>query len=305
MWKELEKKEKYLETFMKVNLENIKNLSKKDFKVLIDKLKQSNNFESLALRVYMYHVFGNFGRVNILINEFLNKSILENYLERIYPYNSETQIEEKLVEILSLLEERIDSGSQSELLKLKILRESNKKLAELINSEFSASSTLYLSKLLKSPNFGAKKLNIWLDWAYENFPRRNLSKYFDSEIQNVLLKHLLNLRYYYILSPEIREEAFLKIKQLKNSQDDLLKLTYFEIMENQTWNDYFSEKFDRFSIELIKQRRKFFQLLVASNKGGEYAVFKLFEMGDIQREYFIYLLAIKSYGIQSTTILPL
>jgi hypothetical protein len=253
----------------------------------------------------MFQIYGNMGRVNLLIEEILNQNLIENYLERIYPYNSESLIEDKILKVLTMFFDLKRSNSKIDVFKFKLIEEANKKLQDKLKSELSTSSVLYLSKLMQSPSLGTHRINIWLAWAFENFPARNLSKNFDSSLEKVKPKDLHNLKYYYVLSPDYREIASSKINELKESKSTFYKSIYYEIMENELWNNLFSEKLPGFSINLIKEKRKYYQDLVGKGLGGEYVIFKLFEMGDIQREYFIYLLAIKSYGIQSTQILPL
>ncbi len=304
-WKNLKREYELYERILKIEINPEKKLNLTQLKRQMAYYEGFDNFISDIILIYYAAVIQNPGLYESIMNKIINTPLPLFFLKNDYPYNIELQLLKKLSDILEFIDQNVDETNKTKLFKIKLAIEANKFFKDQNKDLFELPSFSSMNDLLQSPNTGANILNIWLPWAVENFPKNKIEDTFIASFENVDWMQLWALKYYFIEQPKIREKVFTKLETMLKSDDLKKKILFYEIQSNKNWQKYFNDKISKFSIQSIKQKRFLYQGLIKENQGISYAVFKLFKLGDFSRDYFIKLLAVKSYGISTTNILPL
>ncbi len=91
---------------------------------------------------------------------------------------------------------------------------------------------------------------------------------------------------------------------LKSGDEKKLSLA-IEVLENDSWKKYLSSKKDVKVPPIFKLKRNVFTRNVEKNQALLFSIYNLFKLGDFKREHFIKLLALRSYGLPATFLLPI
>lgn len=307
IWNKLSEQETFYQFVVNFDLDQ-------DFKVksvtsinkILNTLKSNENIEALVLKLFLYHQVGNRGAVNSLIRKFLNSNPFFISHNRVYPYKNEDIIQDKIIKTLTILHKDLYDDINFQSFLLKFISFSNKYLKDRLLSDLSLPTGVELNKIISSPTHGISRYSWWLRWISENeLLNKNMRILVNSTLTGFSSHDLFFLKDYFVEDPIVRKKIFIKIKALLNSKNWQEKLIFFEIVKNSDWLDAFFRKDPSFKINLIKDKRIIFRDLLNKGKLYEYAIFELFKMSDFSREYFIYLLALKSYGLSSAKLLSI
>ena len=291
--------EKLLET----DFSKVKSISK--LTELVNKLEAVDSFSSRAARIFIYSGLGNMGKAQALMNEYLERSGASVYFEQEFFYKNK-ELRELVASMLGKAQKRFGRHKVFDAFLLKAYGEASSQSRELLDSE--ADISLGQSKvmaIIKSPTIGSKTPLAWAWWAAENLGTRKLEKILDTVPVSSSLEAMHILKFYLPASVERRKGFAKAFERLGESKEAAKRNLYLEILENESWKQFYIAKNEHVSQPLFKQKRDFFTTSFNQNNGILYSVFNLYELGDFQREHFLKVLAIRTYGLPSTQILSL
>lgn len=303
-WKAIEEEYQVYEDLEKIDFDQKSSANKS---LVMNKLRSLEGYESIVsklLQIYYSLILENPGRAEKYMDEIIRTPLVYSFLNNYYPYMNENIVLKKITQLVEFIYENSEETNRFKLFKIKMALDSNKFFKDQDKGLFELPSFNSMTEILSSPNFGAKILNIWLPWSIENYPKAKVDEIFKDKILKADWKEFSALRYYFVEEPTIRENLYIRLSEILKGKDFFGEVLFYEVYSNKNWKSYFNSKIDKFSINSLKSRRNLYQRLIKENKGIAFAVFNLFKMGDYSREYFIKLLALKSYGISTTTILP-
>ena len=189
---------------------------------------------------------------------------------------------------------------------LKLYSEASEKFKEELEDELDVpNGSSELASIYNSPNFGPKYPLAWMEQAFSNLDSKAFNKAVNSIEIDKNLDTLSSLQIHLPESKERRSNFYKKFIELENSSEPWHNALYFEILGNKDWLRYFSSKKKDGFTPFFKEKREFYKTNTANNIGILFSIYNLYQMGDLQREYFLKLLAIRSHGLPSTQILPL
>lgn len=304
-WAQMKDHYEMYNSILKLDLENEKKKNLTHLNKKLNLYMKYDNFVGNLMVVFYAQIIKNSGLQERMLSEINKRPLLFEFLRNYYPYHDEISIVKKLTSVIEMIDNDIDKSNAYKLFKIKTSIESNKFFREQNKEIIDLPSFNRMNKMLNSPNYGADYLNVWLPWSLENFPKKRVDKIFEDYIPNSPWKEKYSLKFYYIENPSLRESTFKELNNLYSSNTLEKKVLFFELLSNESWKNYFNDKIKKFSIKSIKEKRKLLQGLLSESIAIDYAIFNLFKLGDFSRKYFIKLLAQKSYGISTTSILPL
>lgn len=305
VWEKMKAHYKMYEKVLKIDLTDTKKKSLTVLNKELNYFSQFDNFVGNLITIYYGIILENPGLVDGKLTQINKRPLLFDYLENFYPYHDELNVVQKVSEVLTFIDENIKKSRNYELFKIKVAIDSNKFFREQNKNVIELPSFSKMNKMMYSPNYGRSILNIWLPWAMQNYPKSKVDEVFADTFSSQNWISYFSLKDYFIESPEKRELIYKTLESLYESKDIKKNILFYEVLSNEQWQDYLNSKISKLSIKSIKLKRKRYQELLIMNKGLDYAILNLFKLGDFSREYFIYLLALKSYGISTTSILPI
>lgn len=284
----------------------MENLTLTQISKTLETMEPRQDLFAVIATVGMYSSLGNFGKVDLILKEFLSKSFMHKYFFLEYPYLNAPRLRREIVKMLSSAQEKLKSNKLFKAFLLKVYSESTEDFKdELEDSLNIPTGSKELASIYNSPNYGAKYPLVWVESALSSLKPSSLKSTLDTiEVDNNL-DSLLVLRFYLPESKDRREEFYAKFLKLKKSDKPWHRALYFEILRNKDWLRFYSAKNKAGLNPFFKQKREFYRNNVLKNEGILFSIYNLYQMGDLQREYFLKLLAIRSYGLPSTQILPL
>ncbi|MCO4752916.1 MAG: hypothetical protein KC478_00470 [Bacteriovoracaceae bacterium] len=272
----------------------------------INNLEKKQDTLSLVSKMSIYSSIGNFGKVDSLAREFIQRNEYFNFFEMEFPYASAATLKKQILTMLETSSKNLQRNKLFNAFILKIHQEASEEMKDEIEDELKVpSSSKELAAFYTSPNLGLNFPLPWLKSAASALDRKSFEKLLEGVNISKTFDSLSILRYYHPLSSDRRAQIFDKFVSLESASEPRLKSLYFEILKNDQWRKYFSSKKQGELKPFFKDKRLFYKKNIENNKGILFSTYKLFEMGDFQRDYFLKLLAVRSYGLPSTQILPL
>tara|TARA_Y100000780_G_scaffold232594_1_gene268668 strand:+ start:336784 stop:338088 length:1305 start_codon:yes stop_codon:yes gene_type:complete len=273
---------------------------------LLNALDGREDLYTLIAKSFLYSSLGNLGQADKLMKSYLSRSSIHKFFFLEYPYADAKKIRKHLIEMLLALEERFKESKLFKSFLLKLYSEASEKFKEELEDELDVpNGSSELASIYNSPNFGPKYPLAWMEQAFSNLDSKAFNKAVNSIEIDKNLDTLSSLQIHLPESKERRSNFYKKFIELENSSEPWHKALYFEILGNKDWLRYFSSKKKDGFTPFFKEKREFYKTNTANNIGILFSIYNLYQMGDLQREYFLKLLAIRSHGLPSTQILPL
>lgn len=308
VWRGLKERDAYLalinEDLFKKDFKDKKNLT--FFSKTIDALSSWDHLASLAGRMYVYAGLKNFGKVDKLAKDFLEAPEVFNYYKIEWPYKEAALKFEIIAKLLATVRERIGISRLYDAFLLKVYQSSSPSERDALEDEMDLPlSASRIKKVIFSPVFGSGSSLAWAEWARDNLSQKEAARAFENVPVSVLPKNLSVLKFYSPLTQERRDGMARAFGELLKSKDPKKLSLAIEILENDSWKKYLSSKEGVKTPPIFKLKRKVFDDNIENNRAILFSVYQLFKLGDFRREHFIKLLALRSYGLPATFLLPI
>lgn len=271
----------------------------------LEEMEKSESLLSRIAQIGIYADLGNQGKVDALIIPYLKELGDARFFREEYLYMS-SDILEQLAKALGQAQKKMGKSRMFNAFLLKLYGESSPQMRSFLEDETEISlKESQLLRVIKSPSFGVRYPLVWTWWVMERLGKKKQEELFERVPISSNLENLQILRYTLPLSEERRAGFQLALERLLKRSEPERRALYFDIMKNEKWSRYSSSHSDRKGPPLFKLKRDFYSRSFAQERGILFSVYQLFSMGDFQREHFLKVLAVRTYGFPAAQFLPL
>ena len=154
---------------------------------------------------------------------------------------------------------------------------------------------------IKSHNYGSQFPFVWTPWIEKYSSTTELDKFlqtieFEKQLAAGKVHYLGLLRSFFPIEQTRREHILNAYNALEQGQDAKYQDLKFRLIQNEDLQKYrLREK--KVATGNFIEARKFYREQLMKNQGMPYALYQLLVLGDLQEEYFVKMLAFKSYGL--------
>ncbi|MEX1099435.1 MAG: hypothetical protein WEB87_03345, partial [Bacteriovoracaceae bacterium] len=273
---------------------------------VLKSLERWDSAPSTVAKIFIYAHLGNEGRVDSLAKKYLVRNRFQLFYDLEFPYHQAEGVQNRLVSMLKSVSEKLGKNKIFQAFLFKLYNESSLSMKKSLNQNIRiAFSEKEIAPFYDSPVLGGSFPLAWTKWAGENMSQKQLNALFDKIEISSTPEHLYIYRYFYPATSEQKLSAANRIVRLANSSNPLHKNLYFEILKNKDWGKHFSSRQNKDLKPFFRDKRDFYKNNAHQNLALLFSIYNLFKLGDFEREYFLKLLAIGSYGLPATEILPL
>jgi len=300
----LQNEQQYLKAYIHgaydVNLEWItpakKNKVYQDLKIL-EKIETTL---SKLIQLEIYFNMNAYGKIESLIESIITKDYHFSFFIQEHNLNYAKELNQKIVKMLNRLYSVSEDKQLIETLVAYLLIKASENLRELILDDFEAPNRLsYVRSRIKSLNYGQKYPFVWIPWIEKFSSYVELEKYLiSSKVLGELSKQKIDVfalfQSYVPKDKSIRKALLSRYQKLASS-----KLFYHQDLKYRVWdNPNFSKlllkELSGVAKPLFIKKRRFYKNMLDSNKAIMYSTFSLFKLGDIEKDYYIKVLAVKA-----------
>jgi hypothetical protein len=275
---------------------------KKQVSLLLSELESEQSLFSIIYQIFLYQKLEFHGKVESLINSIVTKDYIESFFLEYHIDLLSDEVNEKIVDMLIEIKEKIKDKQLFESLISSISYGLNENLRDLVIDEFDIPNKLsYVQEKIKSVHYGTRLPFVWSHWIEKFSSTEELSIYLErGKIYKRVSsdpRYLATLISFFPKDKEKRDILISKYVEIKKSENPYLEdLSLRLILNNDFSNELINRKI-KFNKPIFIQKRNFYRKLLKQNKAILYSVYNLLKIGDIKKEYLIYALAVKSYGL--------
>ena len=265
------------------------------------KLAKNSLLLSSLIRMNIYLELRLNGKVENLIRNVLSKDFWEDFF-LIEPLLDNEMVERVTLDILVNLKEKFDDQKLLETLVAYISYEASLNFRDKLKDEFDLPDRLsYIQERIQSYNYSLSFPFVWGAWIEKYSSKSELARFLEktqlyTQLKQNRLKSLGMLRSYFPLDKDKRELIVTAYEKLKRIKDSSLVDLRFRLDENEQLKKYLMKK----NIEtkpMFLEKRKFYRNELEEYKMFNYSIYNLLKLGDLNQDYFIRALALKTYGI--------
>ena len=269
-------------------------------------LEGCNELLCLIGRSIIYSQVGNQGRFKENLAKAINLDPSVHF--RLHPIIRHEVT--SLDNILKLIKKLASIKNQSRLIELLILKLSydlNPKMQSLINQNFSVlGSRSEILRLAYSSHYGARYPNLWIPLLEQLFGLGEVRKYARNlKVSRLGVHELSFLKHVLPRSDEDKELLKQKFVSSFDSKEEKNLYSALSLLEGEIWGRYLAEDPSLKLFPLAKTQRKIYLEIYELNRLSVYSTLSLLGLGDLKREYWIQLFAMRTYGLSSAKLLPL
>lgn len=267
-------------------------------------LEGRDDIASRSARMAIYAKLGNLGKSREEARAYLDVLPARRFFSLEHSYKDAREIRALTAALLAYAQTRLERSKDFQAFLLKLYGESSEEEREELDSELDLPLGKSAQSLAKSPLIGARHPLAWIRWGFENLDKKTFEKRLDSVLPSKRPGSLAVLAFHTPSSPEKRREFLEAMQSLEGSDAPAERALYFDILENPQWRKVLAGA-GRERAPLFKRKRDFYATTFESDKGILFSIYNLYKLGDFQRKHFLKALAVRSYGLPSTQILPL
>lgn len=285
-----------------VSIEEIEQalLRKKNTVFTLTQILKRLNFDSsinILKKAYMFLNKRNIGAFEKEIEKLIYKPTYFKSMN----YSSSEQVKE-YKELIKKINKLNPNNKLFNIYLIKELNQVDEEFKAFYTDYIEISQAEYLSNL-NSPRYALVYPDVWIKWAYNHLKPNVFYKQFEKiKFDKLPLSQLISFEYYRGLSDKHLKKYVPTFKKLKNSSKYWERNLFYQIIDNPNLQKDLN-KLKTKLVPSISQRRGFYRDSLLEMHSINDNVYSLFSLGDIQYEYFISALAVRSYGLPSTKFL--
>jgi hypothetical protein len=264
----------------------------------IKELEKSQSFWAQILKLQAYHSIGNSGRIEKIISDIL----ITDPFKANYDIYVPTYLRGKLFALVTSAFKdfyyKSDDEKLKKLLTLYIRNNFHDKYAKPFLLVDEGPSLSLLRNMSSSLNYGLAFPHVIYPALRHRTNFNEAENYLQkSNISTLLstphgINHLWIFYEYPFVLKDLREIYLNRIQDLQQREDLYFKDLFFRLVENEALKENLTQRIKNFSRSSVSARRELYQQMINQGIGIDYALLRLFEMGDISKsnldKFFMY-----------------
>ena len=287
---------------LSIDVNSLSSINKNKIYSQLEKLSTNKSVLSKLLQIHIYQKLHFNAKAESIMNSIFEEEFIENFFREEVVLSLEDNVNEKVIELLLKIEKDIPDKELFSSLISYLSYGVGSSLRDLIAGNFNIPNRLsYVQKRIKSVHYGTRLPFVWTPWIEKFSSTEELKTYLNKAgvLKNIQEKPklLATLMSYFPMDSGARSIIIKAYMDIKETKDPYLSELSVRILTNEKFTNELINRKLKSKKPLVLQKRKVYRELLNNNEAILYPIYNLLKIGDVKREYFIYLLGIKSYGL--------
>jgi hypothetical protein len=267
-----------------------------------EKLSKSSSLLARLMQISIYMDLNYQGQIEAIIKSIIEKEYTTDLLLTSGFIKDQKNLQKKFKSLLQRVKQNFDDKKLLNVLGAYLALDIEPNLREIIIDELEIPlKQSHVLEIIKSHNYGLQFPFVWTPWIEKFSSTHELEKYlnkleFEKYLNAGKYHYLGLLRSYFPIEKQKRDAILSAYLSLEKSSNPELQDLKFRLMLNDDLQKY-RMKEKKISGTNFLEARKFYRAQMMKNDGIPYALYQLLLLGDVQEEYFVKMLALKTYGL--------